>query len=168
MPRSFDMASDFGGSVEQVLGAYRDEKYWLARLADSGADDATLDSLSVGRDGAVTAATTQVLSRNRLPAIATQFIRGDLSIVRHESWSPAHDGRADGKVTGSIPGAPVSVTGSGVLAPASGGSRLDLRASVEVRIPLLGGKLESFIGGQLVDLLSAERRFTTVWITEHA
>lgn len=168
MPRSFDMASEFGGSVEQVLGAYRDEQYWLARLADSGADHATLDSLTVGRDGTVSASTTQVLARDRLPGVAAQFIKGDLSIVRHETWSPARNDRADGKVTGSIPRAPVSVTGTGLLAPAAKGSRLDVRATVEVRIPLLGGKLESFIGGQLVDLLSAEQRFTTVWITEHA
>ena len=40
-------------------------------------------------------------------------------------------------------------------------------ATVEVKIPLVGGKIESFIGSQLVDLLIAEQRFTTVWITEN-
>ncbi len=40
-------------------------------------------------------------------------------------------------------------------------------ATVEVRVPLVGGKIENFIGGQLVDLLIAEQRFTTVWITEN-
>lgn len=47
MPRSFDMATEYEGSVEQVHQAFRDEQYWLARLADSGADDATLNSIRV-------------------------------------------------------------------------------------------------------------------------
>jgi hypothetical protein len=45
---------------------------------------------------------------------------------------------------------------------------LTLRATVEVRIPLVGGKLENFIGNQLVELLIREQRFTTMWIGEPA
>jgi hypothetical protein len=30
----------------------------------------------------------------------------------------------------------------------------------------VGGKLETFIGNQLVDLLNAEQRFTTRWLAE--
>jgi hypothetical protein len=52
--------------------------------------------------------------------------------------------------------------------PESGGARLTLRATVEVRIPLVGGKLENFIGNQLVELLIHEQRFTTVWIGENS
>ena len=57
-----------------------------------------------------------------------------------------------------------------MLAPAKsgGGSRLEFKATVQVDAPLVGGKIESFIGSQLVDLLIAEQRFTTVWITENA
>ena len=46
MPRSFDMAAEYEGSVEQVHRAFSDEQYWLARLTDSGADDYSLDSRS--------------------------------------------------------------------------------------------------------------------------
>ena len=42
MPRSFDLSANYQGSVAQVHAAFADEQYWLARLADSGADDATL------------------------------------------------------------------------------------------------------------------------------
>ena len=41
------------------------------------------------------------------------------------------------------------------------------RATVEVRIPLVGRKLENFIGNQLRELLTNEQRFTTVWIAEN-
>jgi Protein of unknown function (DUF2505) len=168
MPRSFDMAAEYGGSVEQVHRALSDERYWLARLTDSGADVYSLDSMDVDADGGIDIVTTQTLRADRLPGVVTQFHRGDLSFVREETWSPVRDGQATATVKGSINGAPATLSGTAVLRPSDGGSRLEFAVQVEVRVPLVGGKIENFIGGQLVDLLIAEQRFTTVWITENA
>jgi hypothetical protein len=174
MPRSFDMSTDYGATVEEVLRAFSEEEYWLARLADSGADGTTLDSMQVGgpsgNDGTIDVITTQVLRSDRLPGVVAQFHPGDLRIRREERWEPVTDGTATATITGSILDAPASLTGTAVLEPVaeSGGARLKLRATVEVRIPLVGGKLENFIGNQLVELLIAEQRFTTTWIGETA
>jgi hypothetical protein len=174
MPRSFDMSTDYGVTVEEVLRAFSDEEYWLARLADSGADDTTLDSMQLGgpsgTDGSIDVITTQVLRSDRLPGLITQFHRGDLRIRREEKWEPVSNGSATATITGSILDAPASLTGTAVLEPVAetGGARMKLRATVEVRIPLVGGKLENFIGNQLVELLIAEQRFTTTWIGEPA
>ena len=167
MPRSFDMAAEYEGSVEQVHRAFSDEHYWLARLADSGADDYSLDSMVVDDDGGIDVVTTQTLRADRLPGLVTQFHRGDLSFVREETWSPVRDGRADATVKGSIDDAPAGLSGTAVLTPANpgSGSRLAFNVTVEVRVPLVGGKIENFIGSQLVDLLIAEQRFTTGWLT---
>ena len=166
------MSTDYAVAVEAVLGAFSEEQYWLARLADSGADDFTLDSMELGGpsgdDGSIDVITTQVLRADRMPAVVTQFHRGDLRIRREERWEPTSDGSATATVTGSILDSPASLTGTAVLEPVpeSGGARLTLRATVEVRIPLVGGKLENFIGSQLVELLIREQRFTTTWIGE--
>jgi hypothetical protein len=168
MPRSFDMAADYEGTVEQVHQAFRDERYWLERLTRSGADRATLDSITVDGDGGVDVITTQTLRSDRLPGVVAQFHHGDLSLVREEAWSPVAEGQATAVVKGSIPGAPATLTGTAVLAPSGTGSRLEFKATVEVRIPLVGGKVETFIGSQLVDLVIAEQRFTSVWIRENA
>ncbi len=172
MPRSFDMSTDYGVTVEEVLRAFSDEEYWLARLADSGADDTTLDSIQVGgpsgNDGSIDVITTQVLRADRLPGLITQFHRGALRIRREERWEPIANGSATANVTGSILDSPASLTGNAVLEPVAetGGARMKLRATIEVRVPLVGGKLENFIGNQLVELLIAEQRFTTTWIGE--
>jgi hypothetical protein len=168
MPRSFDMATEYGGSVEQVHQAFSDEQYWLARLADSGADGYSLDSMAVDAEG-IDIQTTQRLRVDRLPGVVTQFHRGDLSVVREEAWTPIRDGQATATMKLSIIGAPATLNGTAVLAPAKsgGGSRLEFKATVQVDVPLVGGKIENFIGSQLVDLLIAEQRFTTVWITEN-
>lgn len=163
------MATEYGASVEQVHRALRDERYWLARLADSGADHATLDSFVVDDEGGIEIRATQVLWSDRLPGFVGQLHRGDLAVQREEIWSPVRDGKATAAVTGAITGAPATLSGSGVLAPidTKTASRLQFEATVEVRIPLLGGKLEGIVGKQLLELLIAEQRFTTTWITEN-
>lgn len=163
------MAAEYEGSVEQVHRAFSDEQYWLERLADSGADDYSLDSIAVDVNG-IYVKTTQTLRPDRLPGVVTQFHRGELSVIREETWSPIRDGQSTATVTGAIRDAPAALTGAAVLAPAKSdiGSRMDFKVTVEVRVPLVGGKIENYIGSQLVDLLIAEQRFTTVWITENA
>jgi hypothetical protein len=167
MPRSFDMSAEYSASVEQVHGAFGDRNYWLTRLAESGADIATLNSFAVAPDGSIAVTTTQALRADRLPAVATQFIRGDLQVVRDEKWAPVSGGEAHAEVTGHIPGAPASLVGKAALRPNGAGSRLEFNATVEVHIPLLGGKVESMIGGALAELFIAEQRFTTAWITQN-
>ena len=168
MPRSFDMEVDYDGTVEQIHRAFGDQSYWLERLAESGADEATLDSITSGADGGVDVVTTQTMRADRLPGVVAQFHRGDLSFVREEVWTPLRDGKATATVKGTIPGAPATLSGTAVLSPTGSGSRLEFTATVEVRIPLVGGKVESFIGSQLVGLLAAEQNFTTAWIKANA
>ena len=161
------MATDYKCSVEQVHRALCEEQYWLARLAESGADEARLESFRVGRDGGVNVVTTPVLRAGRLPGVIHQFHHGDLEIRRAETWTGVADGTAEGTVASSIIDAPVSLNGDAELFPSKQQSRLTFRAIVEVRIPLVGGKLEKFIGNQLLQLLNTEQRFTTFWIAEH-
>jgi len=163
------MATEYEGSVEQVHRALRDERYWLARLEESGADAYSLDRLIRGDDGGIDIVTTQTVFAGRLPGVVQQFHRGDLSFVREEMWTPVNGGRATAAVKGSITGAPATLTGDAGLTPAASGpgSRLKVNATVQVDIPLVGGKIENFIGSQLLDLLIREQRFTTAWLTEN-
>ena len=45
------MATDYASTVAEVHRALRDKNYWQARLADSGVDEASLDSITLGKDG---------------------------------------------------------------------------------------------------------------------
>ena len=122
----------------------------------------------VGADGAILVRTTQVLHRNKLPGVVAQFHRGDLRIGRREQWSPVTDQKATAQVSGDIQGAPVTLGGDAALTQKDDLAYLTFHGSVEVRIPLVGGKIESFVSAQLVDLLDAEQRFTTRWLTENS
>jgi hypothetical protein len=163
MPRTFALSAQYEAGVEQVYAAFADEQYWLARLTDSGADTATLDSMTVG-DRGIDVTTTQGIHRDRLPALAVQFHPGDLQVVRSEAWGPVRDGKAHATITGKVLDAPAKLSGDAVLEPTDTGSTLNLTGTVHVDIPLVGGKIESFIGTQLAELVTAEQRFTSTWV----
>ncbi|MGX9674611.1 DUF2505 domain-containing protein [Mycobacterium sp. HM-7] len=164
MARSFDMVAEYAGTVAQVHRAFCSKDYWLDRLAEGRADESTLDSFAEDGAGGTDITTTQTMRAAGLPSVVTQFHFGDLSLVREEHWGPLTDDRAVGTVRSRVPGAPATITGTGVLMSTAAGARLAFSANVEVRIPLVGGKLEAMLGQQLRYLIELEQKFTTDWI----
>jgi hypothetical protein len=167
MPRSFEILTDSPASVEQVHAAFSDKHYWLARLAAFG-DCSMLDSLVVDADGTVTVSLTQHLGRQVLPGVVAKIVPGDLKILHTESWRPVGDGRVRGQVSISAPAGLGSGRAEAWLTPMGKGSQLRFAATVEVKIPLVGGKFENSIGAELAENIPAFQRFTVTWITEHA
>jgi|SRR3954447_19097671 hypothetical protein len=165
MPGSLDLVVEFPSSVEQVHSAFRDENYWRARLAAFGGST-TLDSFIAHADGTVTVATAQDLRRRTLPKMIANVFPGDLLILRKETWRPIGGRLVSGEVIVSTPGALGSGRAHAVLAPTQDGSRLRFIATIEVNVPLVGGKIESYIGGQLAEQIHEMQRFTTAWITQ--
>lgn len=172
MPRSFDLSADYEASVEQVYRAFHQEGYWRARLADIPVDEARLESMrrggESGDDGTVAVVTLQVVRSHNLAAVVKQLHRGDVRVRREETWGPINDGVASASIAGTIEGTPVHVSGTGELSPTPGGARIAYRVTVQVRIPLIGGKVERLIGGQLAELVAMEQRLTAEWIANNA
>ena len=167
MPHSFDILTESSTSVEQVHAAFGREDYWLARIAARD-PNTTLDSLIVDADRTVTVRYTQHLGRQILPTLIDRFIPGDLKIVHSETWRPVGDRQMRGQVSISASGGLGSGRAEAWLTPMGDGSQLRFAVRVEVKIPLLGRKLEKSIGAGLAESFPAVQRFTTTWIAEHA
>lgn len=166
MPHSFDVSIDSPTSVEQVHTAISGEDYWRARLARLSGST-TLDSLIVDGDQTVRVATTQDLGRDLLPGIVAKFYRRDLKIRHNETWRPM-DRELRGEISVAVSGAPGSGSGAALVAPTQSGSRLMLSATVEFKVPLVGGTIESFIARGFAQGIPEIQRFTSMWISEHA
>jgi hypothetical protein len=166
MSNSFDVSSESPASVEQVLSAYGDEDYWLARNAALGGFKA-LDSLVVDSDGAVTVTIVEDLRHGMLPGILAKLYRGDLNIRSTERWKPAGSQEVNGEISVAVIGAPGSGHAAAVLAPSGNGSRLNLTGTVEFKVPLVGGKIESYIAREFAQGIPEIQRFTTTWITQN-
>jgi len=152
--------------VEQIRWAFAERDYWLARLEEFGGG--RLDSLVVDPDGTVTVVVVYELGSDGLPGLVAKFHPLDWQVVQTERWSPVDGGLVRGEVRQEARGAPGSGLGMVLLTPAKKGSRLKCEATVEFRIPLVGGKIESLMCRQLAEQTSVIQRFTAEWIAQHA
>jgi hypothetical protein len=166
MPRSFDVSADSPVTVEQVHSAFSDEGYWLARLATMNGSTA-LESLIVDDDQTVRVATTQDLGRDLVPGIVAKFYRRDLKVRHTETWRPI-GGQLRGEINVAVSGAPGSGSGAALVAPTQHGSRMTFEGSVEFKVPLVGGTIESFIAREFARGIPDIQHFITKWVTEHA
>ncbi len=73
-----------------------------------------------------------------------------------------------GEVGIAARGAPGSGRGTALLAPSENGSCLKCTATVEFKVPLVGGKVEGLMGRLMVPQFSVIQRFTAKWIAENA
>jgi len=168
MSHSFDGLTESPASVEQIHAAFGREDYWQARVAAASATATTLDSLTVDADGTVTVRVTQHLGPQLLPGPIAKFVAGELRLVNTETWTPDGDRQVRGRVITSVSGGLGSCRATTWLAPAGNGSQLRFRGRVEVKIPLVGGALEKFIGANLAQTIPGVLNFTTTWIAEYA
>ena len=166
MARSVDVAAESPASVEQILSAFGDEGYWHARLAEFDGGTATLESLDVDDDGAVRARIRVGLLPEGLPTVVRQLAPGDLHMLRDETWSPSGDGSVSGVIAVEVPGAPVSASGQARLSPTSSGSVMSYTATVKVKVPLVGGRIESWMCGRTTDEIAKVHAFTNTWIAQ--
>ena len=166
MPHSFDVSVDSPASVDQVHAALSTEEYWLARLETLNGSTA-LESLVVDDDQTVRVTTTQDLGRDLLPGIVSKFYRRDLKVRHTETWRPSGD-RLRGEITVAVSGAPGSGSAAASVAPTSNGSLLTLNGTVEFKVPLVGGTVESFIAREFAHGIPDVQDFTAKWVTEHA
>lgn len=166
MPRSFDVAVDSPASVDQVHAAFSTEEYWLARIATQSGNS-TLESLVVDDDHTVRVTTTQDLGRDLLPGIVTKFYRRDLTVRHTETWTPSGD-QLRGEISVAVSGAPGSGAAAASVAPTESGSVLTLNGTVEFKVPLVGGTVESFIAREFAQGIPDVQDFTARWVSEHA
>ncbi|MBS9535244.1 DUF2505 domain-containing protein [Mycobacterium sp. M1] len=168
MPRSFDIVFESPATVEQVHAAFGNESYWHARNAAFTGGEKTLESLTVEPDGTVRVVVKEDLTHGALPGMLTKIYRGDLNIVTTEVWTPAGDGTVTGVIDVAVVGAPGRGGGTALLAPAGTGSRMDLTGTIEFKMPLVGGPIESFLAKEFAQGIPDIQRFTAEWLGENA
>ncbi|MFD4181592.1 DUF2505 domain-containing protein [Rhodococcus sp. NPDC058514] len=164
MARSIPHSAVYPQPVDQVHRALTSERYWRDRLTEVGGDGAELGHVVTG-EGTIDVEMAQSIPAEHLPAIVSKIRPGDLIITRTETWGALDGDRAVGTFSARVEGLPGAVTGTLTLAPEGTGSAITLDGQVEVKLPLIGGKIEAVIAEQVVELLDAEHEFTEGWIS---
>jgi uncharacterized protein YndB with AHSA1/START domain len=99
-----------------------------------------------------TMVSTQVQRTAGLPAIARKFAGDTTEVVVEETWTTP----TSGTIEITAPGKPTSAGGTITLTPSASGTVELFELEVKVKVPLIGGKLETLMAdtirsGQLVE-----------------
>ena len=166
MARSIDYRSTLAFPAEKVFATMTDEEYLRARLRELGGPGSALLEHQATPESA-RYKLKQGLSEKDLPPIVGKVMQGDLAIQRTETLRKSVEGAYGGDVDVAISGVPASASGTMRLADNGSGSDFEVRADVEVKVPLFGGKIEEIVAGQVRRLLEAETAFTARWLESH-
>lgn len=122
--------------------------------------DVTIES--TGESGGMSVVVDQTQPAHGFPSVAKKFVGDSVRIVQKETW---HDtGRADLEV--SIPGKPGHLRADITLTSSGGETVETVSGTIEVRLPMVGGKLEKLISDMLGDALSTEESVGRKWLAD--
>lgn len=113
-------------------------------------------------------ATIKVLRRMRIdpPGLIAKFVGNELTVDEVQAWRDAGGSLAvrDGTLTVKVPGQPAEVNGSLRLDETNGTTTVTIEADIKVSVPLVGGKVESYIAGILDKLLTKDAELGQAWL----
>ncbi|MEU1428933.1 DUF2505 domain-containing protein [Nocardia sp. NPDC005746] len=144
-----------------VRAAFANEQYWKDRIEAVGGPNARIESLAINGDQ-VRVDMVQTIPAAELPAQITAIKPDGLTIPRTEIWHGS-----GGTVEAYVDGAPATITGSLTVTEDGTGSTFVVDATIEVKIPLFGKKIEAAIQQHLTELLEREAEFTDNWLSSH-
>lgn len=165
MPKTFDTSVETSLSVQQIHAAFSERAYWVARVEPHNGT-AELRSFDVGPKGEVRVTVAQDLRGTVLPGLFGKLYPRGVELVQSETWTVERGDKVRGLIHVEAHGAPGSGRGAIEMTPARDGKRLDCRGTVKVKIPIVGGKIESYFGRQMVDQIPEILRFIGEWTRE--
>lgn len=153
---SAQVHSTFSSSapVAQVFGLLTSAE-WVQTKAERFRDGALLTQHEQRPDGGVLLTVSRELPEG-VPGFLERFLPHDGRILETFDWGPeGADGTRHGRWEADIAGAPARLGGTLRLDPTDAGSAYTIAGEVKVKVPLIGGKAESFIA-EMVHKLAAK------------
>ena len=144
----------YGASAEAVASMLDDQSFREAVLERQHVTrgSATIDGGEVILE--------QVRSSGDLPSLVQKFVGDEIVIVQKETWTSP----TSADVTLSIPGKPGEAVGTFTLTESGGTTTELIDLDLSVRIPLVGGKIESLVAGLLREAFDREHEVGVEWL----
>ncbi len=138
---------------------------WPQRKDEMLSDGSVLEEREELADGGVRMRCSRGLPKG-IPGFLEKLIPKDGRAGQTDTWGPAlADGTRAGSWVGSVPGAPVEVSGTMQLVPAGAGCSYVIDGTAKVKIPLVGGKAEKFVVDMARTATSQEADVLTAMVT---
>ena len=144
--------------VEAVIALFVDSNVVRARYEAAG--DRDIEILECGPDGDGFVIRTSRTVDVDLPGFARRVLKPTNTLVQVDRWGPADAaGARNGDFAIEVKGAPLKIRGTMRVAPAGGGCRHIVQGKLDVKVPVIGGKLAGWAEGPSQQRLDAEYEF---------
>jgi hypothetical protein len=130
--------------VESVMALLQDESATVDKYEGMGHQEVQVLEFAADAD-ALRIVSSRVVTVD-LPGFAKKAIKPTNTIVQTDEWRRAADGSWSGTFTGDVKGSPVSISGVMTLKPDANGAEHTVTIDVQVKIPLVGGKIADWAG----------------------
>lgn len=159
----FDVRHEYTAGVEEVFAVLTDFALMREKYESLGQSGVELVAREV--DGGAVTVTTKRIVPLELPGFASKFLSPRQTVVQTDSWAaPDVHGVRTGTFEVQAKGAPVKVSGTMRLEPDGPRRCVDVMAiTVECKVPIIGGKLADFVGGDTRKAVDHEQ----TWIAGH-
>jgi hypothetical protein len=157
----------YPADVESVFQLLGDEEFLKEKYSSLGQRDFTITAHEESEDGR-RLSTTRVVDSD-IPSFAKLILGATNTLVQTEEWfAPEAGGARNGRWAVEISGSPVRMGGTLRLEPQGEHCVYQISVAVTASVPLIGGKIADFAGGQAVDLLRQENRFSAEWLARRS
>ena len=156
MSTKITMQLTYDASAEAVASMLDDQSFREAVLERQ---HVTRGSATIDGDGDEVIL-EQVRSSGDLPSLVQKFVGDEIVIVQKETWTSP----TSADVTLSIPGKPGEAAGTFTLTETGGTTTELIDLDLSVRIPLVGGKVESLVAGLVREAFDREHEVGVEWL----
>lgn len=156
---SFSGEGTYDAGIDAVMAFFVDADAVRARYEAAG--DRDIEVLDCGPDGDGFVIRTSRVVDVDLPGFAKKVLKPTNTMVQVDTWGAANgDGSRDGTFAVEVKGAPVKVQGTMRVEPAGEGrTHHRIEGKVEVKVPLIGGKVAGWAEGPSRERAEAEVAF---------
>ena len=147
----------YAKDVDTVFGLFHDPEFMKIKYAGIGARNVEVLECA-GSDGRYTVKIRREVPAD-VPGLLKKFLNPWNTVVQSESWEGEAGGPYRCAFGIDIAGVPVSAKGVMELRAAGGGCVNEVQLEIKCGIPLVGGKLADFVGGDAEKAIQAEYDF---------
>ena len=118
-------------------------------------------------DGELRIVVTREVDIDGIPGFAKRFVKPRNTVVSTDRWQHRGDGTYGGEFTLDTKGAPIEIRGTTLLTPDGDSTHYEVTVDIEVKVPLVGGKLADFSKGIVEKQLTQEFALSDTWLASH-
>ena len=152
--------------IERVLAMLGDDDATVAKYEGMGHREVELLAAE-SDDHHIHVASSRVVDVD-LPGFARRVLKPTNTMRQTDDWTRADDGTWSGTFAVEVDGAPIELSGSMGLVPGDGTTDHSVTITMNVKVPLVGGKIADWAGKNDVRrTLEAEFAFGDTWLADH-